>query len=80
MPALDTMELRHALVINDPAQTARLAGVRQLCTDLALDCRRIRPPVLDHAAVLECVARTRAGCSVEDCDGYTVRYVGKPLA
>ena len=56
-------DLRYALILNDPAQLTRLGGARQLCGELGLDCRRIRPPAMDHAAVLGCMARSRANCS-----------------
>lgn len=59
------MDIRHALVINDPAQAARLAGSRRLCLDLGLDCRRIRPPALDHPAVSRCMQVARSRCSTE---------------
>ena len=57
--------LRHALVINDPSQAARLAGSRRLCLDLGLDCRRVRPPALDHPAVSRCMRVARGRCSTE---------------
>ena len=57
-------QMRHALVINDPSERARLGGMSSLCADLRLDCRRIHPPGLEHASVKRCVARGRANCSV----------------
>ena len=59
-----TLAMRHALVINHPAERERLGAAQRLCADLRLDCRRIRPPALEHASVTRCVARGRANCSV----------------
>lgn len=59
-----TIAMRHALVINHPSERERLGAAQRLCVDLRLDCRRIRPPALEHASVTRCVARGRANCSV----------------
>ena len=59
-----TLAMRHALVINHPSERERLGAAQRLCADLRLDCRRIRPPALEHASVTRCVARGRANCSV----------------
>lgn len=56
--------MRHALVINHPSERERLGAAQRLCADLRLNCRRIRPPALEHASVTRCVARGRANCSV----------------
>ena len=59
-----TLAMRHALVINHPSERERLGAAQRLCADLRLDCRRIRPPALEHDSVTRCVARGRANCSV----------------
>ena len=56
-------QMRHALVINHPSERVRLGAAQRLCADLRLDCRRIRPPALEHASVTRCVAHSRANCS-----------------